>query len=57
MSDVNTEWRNLQQTGEGTWLAGQENITAGIEYDLLTDLRVYAGSLGGKTTWTQVSIT
>ena len=56
MSSRNTQWDNLQQTGEGEWLAGQDNITAGMDKDLLTGLTVYAGALGNFTQWTNLDL-
>jgi hypothetical protein len=56
MSSRNTQWDNLQQTGEGEWLMGQDNITAGMDKDLLTGLTVYAGALGDFTQWTNLDL-
>lgn len=56
MTSRNTNWDNIEQNGQGVWLAGQSGLDAGSEFELLSGLRVYAGSLGGSTVWTNLDL-
>jgi hypothetical protein len=56
MSSRNTQWDNLQQTGEGTWTYNQDNLSYDIAVDPLTELSVRYNGLGTLTEWTNLDL-
>jgi hypothetical protein len=56
MSSRNTQWDNLQQTGEGAWTYNQDNLAYNTLLDPLTELSVKYNGLGSLTEWTNLDL-
>jgi hypothetical protein len=51
-----TTWQNIAKTGEQGegWLAGDSDITAGMEIEPVSGNKVFAGYIGQSATWNNI---
>lgn len=56
MSSRDTQWNNLELTGEGAWDYNEIGFTYNQEYSTLEGLQVTYNHVGQVTTWTNLDL-